>query len=106
MNLIKRRLIDIFDCISRRGEQVKVNQVITKIFMPLSPMQTRVCFRIYCTTNVMQSIVMNPITIYLHVSGNLDKLLFAFIFGKMEIAVTVMNVISRQHCKLHLEIDI
>ncbi|PKK80355.1 actin-like ATPase domain-containing protein [Rhizophagus irregularis] len=41
--------IDRFHCIAKRGIQVNANEEFTTFFTPLSPMQTRVCFKIYYT---------------------------------------------------------
>ncbi|RGB28803.1 hypothetical protein C1646_341913 [Rhizophagus diaphanus] len=108
---IRNRLIDRFYCVVRRGIQVNGNENFTASFTPLSPMQKKVCFRIFYTSSYDAMYCDDPgmeflgkLTIYLHGSGTLDKLLFAFTFGEMELAVTVKNEISGRHCKTKFEI--
>jgi hypothetical protein len=103
--------IDRFHCIVKRGTVIRIDQELTTIFTPLSPMQKRVCFRVYYTKEHNAKYCDEPgmedlgkLTIYLPGSGNLDKLLLGFIFGQTEISVTAMNVTNGQHCKTTFEI--
>jgi hypothetical protein len=110
---IRDGCIDRFHCIAKRGILVNVNEEFTTFFTSLSPMQTRVCFRIYYTKEYNVKYCDEPgmkllgkLTIYLPGLGSLDKLLFGFTFGQMEIAITVMNTTNRQHCKTKFDIDV
>src|SRR2546421_90972 len=89
--------IDKFDRLARRGTQINIDQEITKSFIPLSPIQTRVSFKIYYTKEYKAKYcdetgmnLLGTLTVHLPGSG-LDRLLFGFTFGQMEIAVTVKN---------------
>src|SRR5438034_8280942 len=106
---IERKLhnerIDRFHCLIKRGTKIEVNEGITTIFTPLSPLQTRVCFKIYytkeydakyCDESGMN--LLGKFSIELHGSG-LDKLRFGFTFGQMEIAATAANEATGQRYK-------
>ncbi|GBC10505.1 hypothetical protein RclHR1_00970006 [Rhizophagus clarus] len=105
--------IDRFHCLARRGIQVNINEEFTTFFTPLSPMQSRVSFRIYYTTKHDAKYCDEPgmkrlgkLIIDLSEIGHLDKLLFGFSFGQMAFAVTVKNEISGQYCRTKFEIDV
>ncbi|CAB4384322.1 unnamed protein product [Rhizophagus irregularis] len=116
---IKRKLrngrIDRFHCIAKRGTQVDTNEKFTAFFTPLSPMQTKVRFGIYYTTEYDAKYCDEPgmellgkLIIDIPDSGHfdrLDKLLFGFTFGQMEIAATVRNQTNGKHYKISFEID-
>ncbi|GBC10507.1 hypothetical protein RclHR1_00970008 [Rhizophagus clarus] len=112
---IERKLrggrIDKFHYIVKRGTVVNIDQVIAKIYTPLSPMQTRVCFKIYYTMGYDAKYCDDPgvmflgkLNVELPHSGLLDKLLFGFIFGRMEIIVTARNEANGQCYKTTVEI--
>jgi hypothetical protein len=113
---ISRRLhngrIVRFHCIAKRGTVVKINQKFTTLFTPLSPLQTRVSFNIlytreydakYCDEPGMM--VLGKLTIDLPGSGLLDRLLFEFIFGQMEITVSVKNEFNGQNYSTNWKFD-
>ncbi|PKC12621.1 actin-like ATPase domain-containing protein [Rhizophagus irregularis] len=85
-------------CLAKRGTKVEMNQKVTTFFTPLSPLQTRVRFKIfftkeynakYCDEPGMQ--LLGKLVVNLPGSGSLDRLLFEFTFGQMEITVNVKN---------------
>src|ERR1700722_15477899 len=90
---LKNGCIDRFHCLVRRGTLIETNQESITFFMTLSLIQTRVSFRIYYTKEYDAKYFDEPgmellwkITIDLPGSGILDRLLFTFTFGQMEIA--------------------
>src|SRR2546423_13210502 len=94
--------IDKFDRLAKRGAEVSIDQEITKSFIPLHPIQTRVVFKIYYTKEENARYCDEPgvkflgkLTVDLPGSG-LDRLLFGFTFGQMEITVTAKNENSGQ----------
>ncbi|CAB4490712.1 unnamed protein product [Rhizophagus irregularis] len=104
---INRRLnngrIVRFHRLAKRGTQVETNQKVTTFFTPLSPLQTRVSFKIfftkednakYCDEPGMQRL--GKLVVNLPGSGLLDRLLFEFTFGQMEITVNVKNETNGQ----------
>ncbi|CAB4490722.1 unnamed protein product [Rhizophagus irregularis] len=118
---IERKLrngcIDRFHCIAKRGTQVDTNEEFTTFFTPLSPMQAKVCFKIYYTTKDDAKYCDEPgmtllgkFGVYLadsdesSKSGLLDKLFFAFIFGEMVISFIARNEISGQNYKTYFEV--
>ncbi|GBC10503.1 hypothetical protein RclHR1_00970004 [Rhizophagus clarus] len=115
---ISRRLhngrIVRFHCLARRGTQVETNQKVTTFFTPLSPLQTRVSFRIFFTNEYNAKYCDEPgmrllgkLVVNLPGSGLLDRLLFGFTFGQMEITVSVKNETNGQNyiTKLKMETD-
>jgi hypothetical protein len=87
-----------FHCLAKRGTQVETNQKVTTFFTPLSPLQTRVSFKIfytkeydakYCDEPDMR--LLGKLVVHLPGSGLLDRLLFEFTFGQMEITINVKN---------------
>lgn len=99
---IDRRLhngrIARFHCLAKRGTQIETNKNVTTFFTPLSPLQTRVRFNIfftkeynaeYCDEYGMQ--FLGKLVVDLPGSGILDRLLFEFTFGQMEITASVKN---------------
>ncbi|RGB28799.1 hypothetical protein C1646_767346 [Rhizophagus diaphanus] len=120
---IERKLrngrIDRFHCIAKRGTQVNTNKKFTTYFTPLSPMQRKVSFGIYYTTEYDAKycdepgmMLLGKISVYLADSGEsgksglLDKLFFAFIFGEMGISFIARNETNGQNYKTTFEIDI
>ncbi|RGB24188.1 hypothetical protein C1646_821728 [Rhizophagus diaphanus] len=118
---IERKLrnghIDRFHCIAKRGTQVDTDEEFTTFFTPLSPMQTKVCFKIYYTTKDDAKYCDEPgmtllgkFGVYLadsdesSKSGLFNKLFFAFIFGEMEIRFIARNEISGQNYKTFFEV--
>ncbi|CAB4424820.1 unnamed protein product [Rhizophagus irregularis] len=104
---INRRLyngrIARFHCLAKRGTQVKTNQKVTTFFTPLSPLQTRVSFKIFFTREYSAKYCDEPdmrflgkLLVNLPGSGLLDRLLFEFTFGQMEITVSVRNETNGQ----------
>jgi hypothetical protein len=98
--------IDKFDCLVKCGTQIDQEITKSKSFIPLSPTQTRVSFKIYCTKERNTKYCDDPgmkllgkLNIDLPGSGHFGKLLFEYTFGRMEISVTVKNETSGNYCK-------
>ncbi|POG61209.1 hypothetical protein GLOIN_2v1486447 [Rhizophagus irregularis DAOM 181602=DAOM 197198] len=87
-----------FHCLARRGTQVETNETVKTFFTPLSPLQTRISFNIFFTKEYNAKYCDEPgmrflgkLVVNLPGSGLLDRLLFEFTFGQMEITVNVKN---------------
>jgi hypothetical protein len=115
---IERKLrdggIDKFHCLVKRGAEIRVDETFITTFTPLNPIQTKVSFRIYYTTEYDAKYCDEPgmrllgkLAVDLPGSGNLDKLLFGFIFGQMEININVKNETNGKEysTKFNYEID-
>jgi hypothetical protein len=103
--------IDRFHCIAVRGTVIRSDQEFTTTFTPLSLMQARVCFEVYRTIERNANYCDDPgmmflgkLSIELPSSGHLDKLLFGFSFGQIEMSVTVRNKTSGQYYKTIFDI--
>ena len=103
--------IDKFYCLARRGTQIGIDETVKTSFTPLNPIQTKVSFRIYYTTEYNAEYCDEPgmrllgkLMIDLPGLG-LDKLLFEFTFGQMEITITVKNATTGQHYSTRFELD-
>ncbi|PKK80354.1 hypothetical protein RhiirC2_859927 [Rhizophagus irregularis] len=87
-----------FHCLARRGTQVETNEKVKTFFTPLSPLQTRISFNLFFTKEYNAKYCDEPgmrflgkLVVNLPGSGLLDRLLFEFTFGQMEITVNVKN---------------
>jgi hypothetical protein len=112
---IERKLyngrIDRFHCVAERGTVIGIDQELTKTFTPLSSMQARVCFEVYYTSkrnayycDDPDMMLLGKLRIELPGSGHLDKLLFGFSFGLIEMSAIVRNETSGQYYKTIFDI--
>jgi hypothetical protein len=104
---ISRRLqngrIVRFHCLAKRGTKVETNQKFTTFFTPPFPLQTRVSFKIFITKEYNAKycdepgmVFLGKLVVNLPGSDLLDRLLFEFTFGQMEITVNVKNETNGQ----------
>src|SRR6266542_5943365 len=93
-----------FYYLAKRGTEVEINQKVTKTFTPYIPLRNRISFKMFITYKYNAKYCDEPgvkflgkLIIDLPGLGILDKLIFEFNFGELEMKINVKNETSGEY---------